>query len=56
MPNIIAVSNDIEVIQTKFISLKQSSATQNKLVALWQLNEHSKLYCQWVIQTNNTNK
>jgi hypothetical protein len=27
-----------------------------KLVALWQMDEHSKLYCQWIPQETNSNK
>lgn len=36
------------------ISTKPCS--QTKLVALWQRDKYSKLYCLWIPQTTNSNK
>ena len=41
-----------ETLQTELSLLIKNAPVQNKLIALWQLDEHSKLYCQWVTQAN----
>ncbi len=44
----IAITTNIEVPQTQLILTNTNLRNQNKLVAVWRLDEHSKLYCQWV--------
>lgn len=34
--------------QTQLSLLSKNRAFPSKLIALWRLDEHSKLYCQWV--------
>lgn len=41
-------SNELQQQQTGLFLLNGDRADR-KLVAQWQLDEHSKLYCQWVM-------
>lgn len=34
--------------QTQLFLLSRNKSFPSKLVALWRLDEHAKLYCQWV--------
>ncbi len=40
--------NELQQQQTGLFLLNGEPASQSKLIARWQLDEHSKLYCQWV--------
>ncbi len=55
MPQIVVESSEIgspktqaQSAQTSSTGLDRKSASQGKLVAQWQRDENSKLYCQWV--------
>jgi hypothetical protein len=39
----------------EIVFVNQNSPNARNLVALWQLDEQNKLYCQWIKQTTNTN-
>ncbi len=45
-----ATSPASEVSQTQQILPNKNSSSQPRLVAVWQNDENSKLYCQWVEQ------
>lgn len=36
--------------------LTKNPCSQTKLVASWQRDEYSKLYCMWIPQTTNINE
>ncbi len=38
------------------LNIVNKNPSSSKLVALWQMNKHSKLYCQWILQKTNSNK
>ncbi|WP_009630847.1 hypothetical protein [Synechocystis sp. PCC 7509] len=49
----IATSPVIKAPQTQLIIPNKNSPSQHQLVAVWQLDENSKLYCQWVEQNSS---
>ncbi len=46
-----AIAPNCEPLSTLML-LPKNSLSQVKLVAVWQLDEHSQLYCQWVQATD----
>lgn len=38
------------------LNIVNKNSSSPKLVALWQIDENSKLYCQWIPQETNSNK
>lgn len=49
----IATTTNIEALETQLIIVNKISENRTKLVALWRLDAHSKLYCKWVEKDNN---
>lgn len=48
-----ALPTDAEEPHTGLTLINKDRSFQSKLVALWRLDEHSKLYCQWVKKKQN---
>lgn len=49
----IAIATNIEALETQLILTNKSPENRTKLVAVWQLDARSKLYCQWVEKDTN---